>query len=88
MKRFFIIFGAAVILVFFIICSTLFTAALGFKNATAQYLLGWCCENISGTFLYSIESYAQRNQSTTNTDLLNLINAMMKYGDSARAYAG
>ena len=45
-------------------------------------------ENISGTYLFSVESYVKKSQTVTSTTLLNLINAMMMYGDSARAYAG
>lgn len=45
-------------------------------------------ENISGTYFYSVESYVQRNQDTTDNGFLNLMNAMMMYGDAARAYAG
>jgi len=38
---------------------------------------------VSNTVRYSIASYVARNQSTSNTALLNLINAMLTYGDSA-----
>ena len=45
-------------------------------------------EDISGTYLFSVESYVKKSQSITDTKLLNLINTMMLYGDSARAFAG
>ena len=45
-------------------------------------------QNISGTFMYSIESYVQRNLNAASTSLANLLKTMIMYGDSARAYAG
>ena len=45
-------------------------------------------EKVSGSFLFSVESYVKKCQNSTNETLLNLINSMMMYGDSARAYAG
>ena len=44
-------------------------------------------ESISGKYLFSIESAAQKNQNSSNTELANFLKAMMMYGDSARAYA-
>ena len=55
---------------------------LGFTVYNAQG------QNISGTYLFSIESYVKKAQSSASSDFLNLINSMMLYGDSARAYAG
>jgi len=43
--------------------------------------------NISGQYLFSIESAAQKNQNSTNAELADFLKAMMMYGDSARAYA-
>lgn len=48
-----------------------------YKNGTA----------VSNTIKYSIESYVSGSQSTSDVALLNLLNAMMKYGDAAKAYA-
>jgi hypothetical protein len=42
-------------------------------------------ELISKTLTYSAESYAVKNANTT-TPLGKLVNAMMKYGDAAKAY--
>ena len=44
-------------------------------------------EDVSGKCFFSVESYVKKSQTTTNATFLNLINSMMKYGDSARAYA-
>jgi len=44
--------------------------------------------NISGQYLFSIESAAQKNQNSTNAELADFLKAMMMYGDSARAYEG
>jgi len=44
--------------------------------------------NISGQYLFSIESAAQKNQNSTNAELADFLKAMMIYGDSARAYEG
>ena len=41
---------------------------------------------VSDTLAYSIESYAHDAQSVTEGNLGNLVKAMMRYGDSARAY--
>lgn len=41
---------------------------------------------LGGTAVYSIESYAYSMQSSTNTELVELVKAMMMYGDSAYAY--
>lgn len=41
---------------------------------------------VSNTICYSIESYAYSKQSSTDTNLVNLLEAMMKYGNSAYAY--
>lgn len=41
---------------------------------------------VSNTICYSIESYAYSKQSSTDTNLVNLLEAMMKYGNSASAY--
>lgn len=43
-------------------------------------------EAVSNTLRYSIESYAYSKQSDSNPDLVNLVEAMMKYGDAAYAY--
>lgn len=43
-------------------------------------------EAVSNTLRYSIESYAYSKQADSNPDLVNLIDAMMKYGDAAYAY--
>ncbi len=40
---------------------------------------------VSNTLRYSIESYAYTKQNDSDTALANLIRAMMKYGDSAKA---
>ena len=45
-------------------------------------------EVISNTLTYSIESYAKSKQNDTNESLANLVEAMMKYGKSAKAYKG
>lgn len=42
---------------------------------------------VSNTLSYSIESYAYSKQTSTDENLLNLLEAMMKYGNSAKAYA-
>ena len=42
---------------------------------------------ISNTFSYSVESYAYSMQKKSDKELLlNLISAMMRYGDAAKAY--
>lgn len=41
---------------------------------------------VSNTVCYSIESYAQANQNGGTTALVELLKAMMRYGDSAYAY--
>ena len=44
---------------------------------------------ISNTFSYSVESYAYSMQKKSDKELLlNLISAMMRYGDAAKAYVG
>lgn len=42
---------------------------------------------VSNTYRYSIESYACAKQGDKDADLASLVNAMMKYGNSAKAYA-
>ena len=42
---------------------------------------------ISNTVRYSIESYVANMQNNADTKLVSLLNAMMKYGDSAYNYA-
>jgi hypothetical protein len=42
---------------------------------------------VSHTIRYSIESYAYAKQNGTDVKLAELVVAMMKYGDSAKAYA-
>ena len=42
---------------------------------------------VSNTYRYSIESYAFAKQNDEDADLASLVNAMMKYGNSAKAYA-
>lgn len=47
------------------------------------------CRNgtpISNTYQYSIESYVYAQQSNANQKLVDLIIAMMRYGDSAKAF--
>jgi len=41
---------------------------------------------VSNTLRYSIESYAHSKQNDANAKLAELVKAMMRYGDSARAY--
>ncbi len=41
---------------------------------------------VSNTICYSIESYAYSKQSSADANLVNLLAAMMKYGNSANAY--
>lgn len=41
---------------------------------------------VSNTICYSVESYAYAKQNSTDTNLVNLLEAMMKYGNSAYAY--
>lgn len=41
---------------------------------------------VSNTICYSVESYAYAKQNSTDTNLVNLLEAMMKYGNSANAY--
>lgn len=41
---------------------------------------------ISNTVCYSVESYVSAKQKDGNTKLVELVKAMMKYGDSAKAY--
>ena len=41
---------------------------------------------VSNTYAYSIESYAYAKQNDENESLEALVKAMMKYGDSAKAY--
>ena len=43
---------------------------------------------ISQTVSYSIESYVARNMENSNTKLVDMLIAMMKYGDAAVAYKG
>ena len=44
-------------------------------------------EAVSNTVVYSIESYAYEKQASTIKYLADLVKSMMKYGDSAYAYA-
>ncbi len=41
---------------------------------------------VSNTICYSVESYAYSKQSDADSDLVNLVRAMMRYGDAAKAY--
>ena len=41
---------------------------------------------VSNTVCYSVESYAYAKQNDSNTELAELVKAMMKYGDAAKAY--
>ena len=41
---------------------------------------------VSNTVRYSIESYAASKQNDENTQLADLVKAMMKYGDATKAY--
>lgn len=41
---------------------------------------------VSDTLRYSIESYAYSKRNDKNTTLVELVKAMMRYGDSAKAY--
>ena len=41
---------------------------------------------VSNTYRYSIESYAYAKQSDENINLVALVKAMMKYGESAKQY--
>lgn len=41
---------------------------------------------VSNTLRYSIESYAYSQQNSSDTNLTNLLEAMIKYGDAAYAY--
>ena len=43
---------------------------------------------VSNTARYSIESYAYSKQDDSDAQLVELVKAMMKYGDSAKAYFG
>lgn len=43
-------------------------------------------ERISNTVIYSIESYAQSKSSAADANLVNLVTAMMKYGDATQSY--
>jgi hypothetical protein len=43
---------------------------------------------VSNTVCYSIESYAYSQQSSSNTTFVQLLKAMMKYGDAAKSYIG
>ena len=45
-------------------------------------------ERVSNTYRYSIESYAASMKGKYGTKLDNLLDAMMRYGDSARDFAG
>lgn len=52
------------------------------------YATAYCGEEaISNTVAYSIESYVCAKQYDTNTALANLVIAMIKYGNAAKAYA-
>jgi hypothetical protein len=41
---------------------------------------------VSNTVQYSIESYAYNTQNTTDPNLAALVKAMLRYGDSAKAF--
>jgi hypothetical protein len=41
---------------------------------------------VSNTARYSVESYAYNNQNAANSNLAKLVKAMIRYGDSAKAY--
>lgn len=41
---------------------------------------------VSNTICYSVESYAYAKQDSADANLVNLLEAMMKYGNSANAY--
>jgi hypothetical protein len=41
---------------------------------------------VSNTVQYSIESYAYNTQNTTDSNLAALVKAMLRYGDSAKAF--
>ena len=43
---------------------------------------------ISETWTFSIENYVASRQSSTNTNLVNTLNALMNYYDAAAAYYG
>ncbi len=43
---------------------------------------------VSNTLSYSIESYAYSKQNNTDVKLAELVKAMMRYGDSAKAFLG
>lgn len=52
------------------------------------YVTAYCGDGaISNTFAYSIESYAYSKQNDSDENLADLVKAMMKYGNAARAYA-
>lgn len=44
-------------------------------------------EAVSNTLRYSVESYAYAKQNSADTDLANLVKALMKYGNSAKEYS-
>jgi hypothetical protein len=41
---------------------------------------------VSNTARYSVESYAYNNQNAANSNLAKLVKAIIRYGDSAKAY--
>ena len=43
-------------------------------------------KKVSNTYRYSIESYVQSMRSENGTNLDKLLDAMMRYGDSAAAF--
>ena len=43
---------------------------------------------VSGTYIYSVESYAYSKQNDSNVNLANLVKAMMMYGDAVANYIG
>ncbi|MDD7771577.1 MAG: hypothetical protein PT958_02235, partial [Firmicutes bacterium] len=45
-------------------------------------------EAISETWTFSIENYVASRQSSTNTNLVNTLNALMNYYDAAAVYYG
>jgi hypothetical protein len=59
------------------------------QMSEAVYLSVYEGDNaVSNTVCYSIESYAYSQQSSSNTTFVQLLKAMMKYGDAAKSYVG
>ena len=66
---------------------------IGFKGLNASqmndavYIVTYNGDTIvSNTTRYSIESYVSSKMSNTNVNFVNMLKAMMKYGDSAKRY--